>query len=171
MKLLVIFASLFALGSMTKFESEEPVDIVEEPGKLKEGKPELNNPGNGNEANPKENIEEEPYEEGKSKLKEGKPEVDNSVKGNEANPKENIEEESYGEGKGKLKEGKPELNNPGKGNEEKPKMRMQYGQFHELKFGVKGSVWSDDEPILRIKGFHYDGKGTYTAEVFGFLRY
>ena len=137
MKLLVILASLFALGSMTKYESEEPVDIVEEPGKLKEGKPELNNPGNGN----------------------------------EANPKENIEEESYGEGKGKLKEGKPELNNPGKGNEEKPKMRMQYGQFHELKFGVKGSVWSDDEPVLRIKGFHYDGKGTYTAEVFGFLRY
>ena len=139
MKLLVILASLFALGSMTKYESEEPVDIVEEPGKLKEGKPELNNPGNGNEANPKENIEEEPYGEGKGKLKEGTPEVDNSVKGNEA----------------------------------KPKMRMQYGQFHKLKFGVKGSVWSDDEPVLRIKGFHYDGKGTYTytAEVFGSLRY
>ena len=140
MKLLVIFASLFALGSMTPEQ-----DLV--------------------------SIEEEPYGEDKGKLKEGKPEANNPVKGNEANPKENTEEELYGEGKGKLKEGNPEANNPGKGNEEKPKMRMQYGQFHELKFGVKGSVWSDDEPVLRIKGFHYDGKGTYTAEVFGFLRY
>ena len=181
MKLLVIFASLFALGSMTPEQDLSSFEVEyygEDKGKLKEGKPDANNPVKGNEANPKENIEQEPYGEGKGKLKEGKPEANNPGKGNEANPKENIEEEPYGEGKGKLKEGKPDVDNSGKGNEAKPnedieenKLRFQYGEFHELKFGVKGSVWSEDEQVLRIKGFHYDGKGTYTAEVFGSLRY
>ena len=71
--------------------------------------------------------------------------------------------------KGKLKKGKPDVDNSGKGNEAKPKedieenkLRFQYGEFHELKFGVKGSVWSTDEQVLRIKGFHYDGKGLYS---------
>ena len=147
MKLLVIFASLFALGSMTPEQDLSSFEVEyygEDKGKLKEGKPDANNPVKGNEANPKENIEEEPYGEGKGKQKEGKPDVDNSGKGNEAKPNEDIEEN---------------------------KLRFQYGEFHELKFGVKGSVWSTDEQVLRIKGFHYDGKGTYTAEVFGSLRY
>ena len=126
MKLLVIFASLFALGSMTPEQDLSSFEVEyygEDKGKLKEGKPDANNPVKGNEANPKENIEQEPYGEGKGKLKEGKPDVDNSGKGNEAKPKEDIEEN---------------------------KLRFQYGEFHELKFGVKGSVWSTDEQVLRI---------------------
>ena len=59
MKLLVIFASLFALGSMTPEQDLVSFEVEyygEDKGKLKEGKPDANNPVKGNEANPKGNI-------------------------------------------------------------------------------------------------------------------
>ena len=145
MKLLVIFASLFALGSMTP--EQDLVSIEEEPygedkGKLKEGKPEANNPVKGNEAKPKENIEEEPYGEGKQKIvkKEGKKEE-------KTLPPIIVDDPVYVV--------KPE---------------MDLGKFSELKHGVSGKVSTsavqyeqgkeEKKRTLEITEFNYSGEGT-----------